>query len=133
MDMVFILKEYIWIRVITKLPNSEQSYKGKVKTHPEKTTDLSQITEKLVLAIKKLQGLVEVWPYNMSQLKNSQPIDIFKRKIYDGFNESWNSPVCIYQNVPLYNGFHIEGIYMNKGNNKITELRAILQRESQNS
>jgi len=22
-----------WIRVITKLPNSEQSYKGKVKTH----------------------------------------------------------------------------------------------------
>ena len=23
----------IWIRVITKLPNSEQSYKGKVKTH----------------------------------------------------------------------------------------------------
>ena len=24
---------YIWIRVITKLPNSEQSYKGKVKTH----------------------------------------------------------------------------------------------------
>ena len=29
----FILK-YLWqIRVITKLPNSEQSYKGKVKTH----------------------------------------------------------------------------------------------------
>jgi hypothetical protein len=27
-------KEYIFkIRVITKLPNSEQSYKGKVKTH----------------------------------------------------------------------------------------------------
>ena len=24
---------YRWIRVITKLPNSEQSYKGKVKTH----------------------------------------------------------------------------------------------------
>jgi hypothetical protein len=24
---------YVWIRVITKLPNSEQSYKGKVKTH----------------------------------------------------------------------------------------------------
>jgi hypothetical protein len=23
----------LWIRVITKLPNSEQSYKGKVKTH----------------------------------------------------------------------------------------------------
>jgi hypothetical protein len=23
----------IWIRVITKLPNSEQSYKGKIKTH----------------------------------------------------------------------------------------------------
>jgi hypothetical protein len=22
-----------WIKVITKLPNSEQSYKGKVKTH----------------------------------------------------------------------------------------------------
>ena len=24
---------HLWIRVITKLPNSEQSYKGKVKTH----------------------------------------------------------------------------------------------------
>ena len=24
---------YLYIRVITKLPNSEQSYKGKVKTH----------------------------------------------------------------------------------------------------
>ena len=23
----------LWIKVITKLPNSEQSYKGKVKTH----------------------------------------------------------------------------------------------------
>ena len=23
----------MWIRAITKLPNSEQSYKGKVKTH----------------------------------------------------------------------------------------------------
>jgi hypothetical protein len=23
----------LWIRVITKLPNSEQSYKGKVETH----------------------------------------------------------------------------------------------------
>ena len=26
-------KGYLYIRVITKLPNSEQSYKGKVKTH----------------------------------------------------------------------------------------------------
>jgi hypothetical protein len=26
-------KRFISIRVITKLPNSEQSYKGKVKTH----------------------------------------------------------------------------------------------------
>ena len=26
-------QEYLNIRVITKLPNSEQSYKGKVKTH----------------------------------------------------------------------------------------------------
>ena len=37
---VDIIKKYLWlilatctIRVITKLPNSEQSYKGKVKTH----------------------------------------------------------------------------------------------------
>ena len=30
----FALNEHIvWIKVITKLPNSEQSYKGKVKTH----------------------------------------------------------------------------------------------------
>jgi hypothetical protein len=29
---VYILRFY-WIRLITKLPNSEQSYKGKVKTH----------------------------------------------------------------------------------------------------
>ena len=29
-DVEFYL---IYIRVITKLPNSEQSYKGKVKTH----------------------------------------------------------------------------------------------------
>ena len=28
-----IIKEMFYIRVITKLPNSEQSYKGKVKTH----------------------------------------------------------------------------------------------------
>jgi hypothetical protein len=28
-----ILVPIYWIRVITKLPNSEQSYKGKVKTH----------------------------------------------------------------------------------------------------
>jgi hypothetical protein len=26
-------RTFIWIKVITKLPNSEQSYKGKVKTH----------------------------------------------------------------------------------------------------
>ena len=26
-------KKLDWIKVITKLPNSEQSYKGKVKTH----------------------------------------------------------------------------------------------------
>ena len=29
----YILVSIFWIRVITKLPNSEQSYKGKVKTH----------------------------------------------------------------------------------------------------
>ena len=29
----FSLNKLCWIRVITKLPNSEQSYKGKVKTH----------------------------------------------------------------------------------------------------
>jgi hypothetical protein len=33
--MIVIYNEmsYWWIRVITKLPNSEQSYKGKVKVH----------------------------------------------------------------------------------------------------
>ena len=33
--MIVIYNEmsYWWIRVITKLPNSEQSYKGKVKAH----------------------------------------------------------------------------------------------------
>ena len=30
---IFVLKVFDVIRVITKLPNSEQSYKGKVKTH----------------------------------------------------------------------------------------------------
>jgi hypothetical protein len=33
------------IRVITKLPNSEQSYKGKVKTHNYKTDKISQQPE----------------------------------------------------------------------------------------
>jgi hypothetical protein len=28
-----MLLTHLYIRVITKLPNSEQSYKGKVKTH----------------------------------------------------------------------------------------------------
>ena len=28
-----IVSKNIWNKVITKLPNSEQSYKGKVKTH----------------------------------------------------------------------------------------------------
>ena len=28
-----VVQEYMRIRVIKKLPNSEQSYKGKVKTH----------------------------------------------------------------------------------------------------
>jgi hypothetical protein len=41
------LKQLWWIRVITKLPNSEQSYKGKVKTHKyinrqSQSTTLSQ-------------------------------------------------------------------------------------------
>jgi hypothetical protein len=31
-----------FIRVITKLPNSEQSYKGKVKTHKYINTQISQ-------------------------------------------------------------------------------------------
>jgi hypothetical protein len=39
-------KEYLKIRVITKLPNSEQSYKGKVKTHTYIKTNQST-TEKL--------------------------------------------------------------------------------------
>ena len=32
-DFVYIIDFDNTIRVITKLPNSEQSYKGKVKTH----------------------------------------------------------------------------------------------------
>jgi hypothetical protein len=36
-------------------------------------------------------------------------------------------------NVWRKNIFDIYGIVINKGNNKITELRTILQRESQNS
>ena len=31
--VMFFDKEFYYIKVITKLPNSEQSYKGKVKTH----------------------------------------------------------------------------------------------------
>ena len=34
------------IRVITKLPNSEQFYKGKVKTHKYQTDKISQQPEK---------------------------------------------------------------------------------------
>jgi hypothetical protein len=34
-----------WIRVITKLPNSEQSYKGKVKTHKYINRQISQQPE----------------------------------------------------------------------------------------
>jgi hypothetical protein len=32
-EIVRVCKKFFLIRVITKLPNSEQSYKGKVKTH----------------------------------------------------------------------------------------------------
>ena len=35
-----------WIKVITKLPNSEQSYKGKVKTHNYINRQISQKPEK---------------------------------------------------------------------------------------
>jgi hypothetical protein len=37
----------IQIRVITKLPNSEQSYKGKVKTHKYINRQNQSTTEKL--------------------------------------------------------------------------------------
>jgi amino acid permease len=33
LDFVSLLCLLLYIKVITKLPNSEQSYKGKVKTH----------------------------------------------------------------------------------------------------
>ena len=36
-----------WIKVITKLPNSEQSYKGKVKTHNYINRQNQSTTEKL--------------------------------------------------------------------------------------
>ena len=36
---------YLSIRVITKLPNSEQSYKGKVKTHKFINRQISQQPE----------------------------------------------------------------------------------------
>ena len=32
-DHVIMKQDHLLIKVITKLPNSEQSYKGKVKTH----------------------------------------------------------------------------------------------------
>jgi len=37
----------VYIRVITKLPNSEQSYKGKVKTHNYINRQNQSATEKL--------------------------------------------------------------------------------------
>ena len=37
--------KYLQIRVITKLPNSEQSYKGKVKTHKYINRQISQQPE----------------------------------------------------------------------------------------
>jgi deoxycytidine triphosphate deaminase len=39
--------KYIQIKVITKLPNSEQSYKGKVKTHNYINRQNQSTTEKL--------------------------------------------------------------------------------------
>ena len=36
---------YLWIRVITKLLNSEQSYKGKVKTHKQTNRQNQSTTE----------------------------------------------------------------------------------------
>jgi hypothetical protein len=40
-------QQYHQIRVITKLPNSEQSYKGKVKTHKYINRQNQSITGKL--------------------------------------------------------------------------------------
>jgi hypothetical protein len=45
----------ITIKVITKLPNSEQSYKGKVKTHD--ITNQINITIYLLHYLIKLRGL----------------------------------------------------------------------------
>ena len=42
MSKIFV---YVWIRVITKLPNSEQSYKGKVKTHKHIKRQIQSTTE----------------------------------------------------------------------------------------
>ena len=39
------MKEQISVFIITKLPNSEQSYKGKVKTHNIYTDKISQQPE----------------------------------------------------------------------------------------
>ena len=43
----YLHKKSLNIRVITKLPNSEQSYKGKVKTHKYINRQNQSITGKL--------------------------------------------------------------------------------------
>jgi hypothetical protein len=43
--MISLASKFYEIRVITKLPNSEQSYKGKVKTHKYINRQMSQQPE----------------------------------------------------------------------------------------
>jgi hypothetical protein len=47
---------YWWIRVITKLPNSEQSYKGKVKTH-KYTLQSQEILNRPVFVLEILKSV----------------------------------------------------------------------------
>ena len=92
------------IKVITKLSNSEQSYKGRIKTHNYINRQNQSTTE------------------NCGNRNDPDLVQAFLKKLW--VESDFKAP-----NLPLSLRFKLD----NKGNNKITELRTILQRESPNS
>ena len=81
--MLNIMNIIHYIRVITKLPNSEQSYKGKVKTHKYRNRQNQSTTGKV--SNRNDPDLVQVFrqnrwvesDFNASYLKTRNEEEIF--------------------------------------------------------
>jgi hypothetical protein len=81
------------IRVITKLPNSEQSYKGKVKTHKYITDKISQ------------------QPENCENRKDPDLVQAFLKKLwFESDFKAANLPLSLRLKV---SGCHYKSIYNN--------------------